>query len=72
MLHLLLLFSNLVNQYLSIQIDATLKNSRNITMIKFNYKIINKRISAMKRKKKGRRKKTWRKKYLEMGERMWV
>lgn len=72
MLHLLLLFSNLVNQYLSIQIDAILKNSRNITMIKFNYKIINKRISAMKRKKKGRRKKTWRKKYLEMGERMWV
>lgn len=71
MLHLLL-FSNLVNQYLSIQIDAILKNSRNITMIKFNYKIINKRISAMKRKKKGRRKKTWRKKYLEMGERMWV
>lgn len=68
----LLLFSNLVNQYLSIQIDAILKNSRNITMIKFNYKIINKRISAMKRKKKGRRKKTWRKKYLEMGERMWV
>lgn len=71
MLHLLL-FSNLVNQYLSIQIDAILKNSRNITMIKFNYKIINKRISAMKCKKKGRRKKTWRKKYLEMGERMWV